>query len=177
MHYKKEFLIALGLVGLIIVARLIPHLPNVAPVAAAALVAGVYLGRKWAIIVPLAGMALADTFLGTYEVGVMTAVYGSFVLIGGMSWWLRKNKSVLNVITVSLLSSLGFFIITNFAVWYFSDWYAYTWPGLMYAYELAVPFYRNTLIGDLVYAAVLFTVFEYFFVRKRAEKRIPITVS
>jgi len=177
---KKNIFVSSLLISLIILARLLPHLPNIAPVAAAALVAGVYLGRKWALFVPVIGMLLADLFIGFYTPVVMLSVYGSFVLIGLMSWILRRHKTLLNIISASLASSLLFFIVTNFAVWLAGDWYGHDLRGLLAAYEMAIPFFRNTLLGDLLYTSVLFAVFELFFSfssHKLLEKRNITEIS
>jgi len=47
------------------------------------------------------------------------------------------------------LASFSFFLISNFGVWWY--WYPHTWIGLSSCYLLAVPFYKQTLIGDLVF--------------------------
>lgn len=169
---KYTSIIALSLIVLIIIARVIPHMPNVAPVAAAALVAGVYLGRKWAVMVPTAGMLFSDLAIGFYKPEVMLAVYGSFALIGLCGIWLQKHKNARNIIATSLAGSVLFYLITNFAVWYASDWYAPTLAGLLLSYEMALPFFRNTLIGDLLYTGVLFATFEFvhqYFKQKKTQ--------
>jgi len=158
---NKKYLLLLFCPLLIIATRLIPHLPNVVPVTAIALTAGVYLGKKWALVLPLLGLIISDLVIGFYNWQLMMAVYGSFVLIGLISWWLRKNKTTINVITASLLSSTLFFIITNLAVWTFSSWYPKTLTGLLYCFELALPFFRYTLAGDLLYVTLLFASFEF----------------
>jgi hypothetical protein len=56
----------------------------------------------------------------------------------------------------SLLSSLLFFLVTNFAWWPWSNLYEHNWAGLLRSYENALPFFRHTLYGDLTFAAVLF---------------------
>ncbi len=159
MKKTNLFLILLFPV-LIIVARLSPHLPNFIPVVAVALSVGVYVGKKWAIILPIAALLISDFFVGFYELPVMLAVYGSFVLIGIFSWWLRKNKTVLNVFSIVLLSSISFFIITNLAVWFFSAWYTKDLSGLIYCFQMAIPFFRYSLAGNLFYATILFGSFE-----------------
>ena len=138
------------------VARLIPHLPNFAPITALALMAGVYFGKKWALILPLAGLLVSDFFVGFYGLSLMLVVYGSFAVIGFFSWWLRKNKTTANVFAVTLLASVFFFLTTNLAVWAFSPWYSKNLAGLLYCFELAIPFFRNALIGNLAYVGVLF---------------------
>lgn len=153
---RKNICLILCPIVLIIVARLLPHLPNFVPVTAVALMAGVYLGKRWALILPLTGLLISDFFVGFYEWRLMLSVYGSFAIIGLFSWWLRKHKNVPNVLTASLSASLFFFFITNFAVWAFSAWYTKDLAGLLYCFQLAIPFFRYTLAGDLFYVVVLF---------------------
>ena len=58
-----------------------------------------------------------------------------------------------------LLSSLSFFIITNFGVWLMH--YPKSLTGLLECYTLAIPFFRNSLIGDFFFAGVLYFGFEF----------------
>ncbi len=160
---RDKILLFLGLVALIVGARLIPHLPNFAPVAASALVATVYLGRRWGVAVALVGMVLSDIFIGFYDGRLMAVVYGSFVMIAVFGGLLKRYYSPLNVISASLLSSLFFFLVTNLAVWAFSPWYSKDLTGLFYCFTLALPFFRYTLAGDLFYTALLFPLFHFFF--------------
>ena len=159
MLNKKFFLLFL-LVVFVVALRLVPHLPNFTPVIAVALMAGIYLGKKWAIILPLAGLLISDFFVGLYELPLMLIVYGSFAIIGLFSWWLRKNKNLFNVFVASLLASLFFFITTNLAVWAFTPWYSKDLAGLVYCFQLAVPFFRHAVAGDLFYVVALFCVLE-----------------
>ncbi len=76
-----EFWLAMGLVGLDIVARLAPHAPNFTPVAASALFAGTVLrGRALALSVPLAAMLISDLVLGCPDARVMGVVYAALAL-------------------------------------------------------------------------------------------------
>ena len=47
------------------------------------------------------------------------------------------------------LASFSFFLISNLGVWWY--WYPHTLVGLSTCYLLAVPFYKKTLVGDLVF--------------------------
>jgi hypothetical protein len=67
-----------------------------------------------------------------------------------------------------LASSVLFFVITNFGVWAFDAFYPKTWEGLIACYVAAIPFFQNTLIGDLLYTAVLFGGFALL------ERQLPI---
>jgi len=140
--------------------RLLPHPPNFAPIAAIALFGGVYLSRKFALGIPILAMLVSDIFIGFYKPVVMASVYGSFVLCGLIGLWLKKHKKAGTIIGSSLLCSVLFFIITNFAVWAFTPWYTKTLAGLVQCYALALPFFRNTLLGDIFYVGVFFGAYE-----------------
>ena len=49
-----------------------------------------------------------------------------------------------------------FYIVTNFGMWLFSGIYPRTLAGLEACYVAAIPFFQNTVAGDLVYTALLF---------------------
>ncbi len=134
--------------------RLLPHMPNFAPIAAMALFGGVYLDRRFAIALPLVAMIVSDIFLGFSQ--STPFVYGCFILTACMGMWLKRHTSVGMVIAASLLSSVLFFLVTNFGYWLTNSLYPRTFAGQMAAYYFALPFFRNTLIGDLFYTGLFF---------------------
>jgi len=140
--------------------RLIPHLPNFAPIAAIALFSAVYLNKKYALLVALSAMLISDAFLGFADFWVTVSVYSSFLIIGIIGFWLKKNKNLQNIIGTSLLSSITFYLLTNFAVWAGTDWYPKTFSGLILCYEMAIPFFRNTIFGELFYTGALFGIYD-----------------
>lgn len=152
---KRNLVISLVLILLIVVARLVPHVWNVAPVAAAAMLAGAVLPRKWAVSVPILGMLISDSIIGFYTPAVMLTVYACFTFSAFLGAFVKDMKP-LKILGVSLTSSTIFFLATNFAVWATADWYEKSWSGLALAYTLAIPFFRNTMLGDLLYTGVLF---------------------
>ena len=155
------FIIAAVLIRVLSHFDIIPNLPNFAPIAAMALFGGVYLNKRWALIVPLVAMFLADIFIGFYNPWIMASVYGSFLLIGLLGLWLRNHKTATNVIGASLIGSVGFFLITNLAVWAVPhSLYPHTLQGLLQSYMMGLPFFRYTLAGDLFYAGSMFGLFE-----------------
>ena len=147
--------------------RFIPHAPNFTPIAAIALFGGVYFSRKTALILPLATLIISDIFIGFYEPKLMFFVYGSFLLSVILGFWLRNHKKWHAIAGTAILSSILFFLITNFAVWAFAPWYAKTFSGVIQCYIMALPFFRNTLFGDLFYTAVFFGVYELIEARVR----------
>ena len=155
-----EFSIALLLILMGVSLRFLPHPPNFAPIVAIALFSGAYLSRKIALILPLATMAISDVFIGYYEPKLMASVYGSFLLCVVLGFWLKKHKRWYTVLGSSLLSATLFFVITNFAVWAFTPWYEKSIFGLIQCYLMALPFFRNALLGNLFYATSLFGIYE-----------------
>jgi hypothetical protein len=164
-----EVIAFVALVGSGVALRLACHdLPNFAPVAAMALFAGYYFrSRLVAFCVPLSVMAISDCFVGGYNWAMMALVYSMLALPVALSSWLRKGLSLRNAratraaVTLAglfasgLVSSLLFFIVTNFGVWCLFG-YERSLAGLIACYEAAIPFFRYTLAGDLFFSVVLF---------------------
>lgn len=150
-----------------IVMRLLPHAPNMTPITALAFVGGLYLGKRWAVLLPCLALFLSDIFIGLYEWKIMLSVYGSFLLIGLLSAVVTRYRSFMPVGFSVIGASLFFFFITNGAVWAFSPWYEKSISGLLYAYELGLPFLRNMLIGDILYTAILIFAFESAFAARK----------
>jgi len=155
-----EVAIAVLLVLIGVGSRILPHPPNFTPIAAIALFAGVYLSKRTALILPVAAMVISDIFIGYYEISLMAVVYGSFLLCVLLGFWLKKNKKWYTIGGSAILGAVLFFLITNFAVWAFTPWYAKTFVGLIQCYFMALPFFKNTLLGDLFYVSVFFGIYE-----------------
>lgn len=158
----------LTIILIAVMLRLLPHPANVAPIAAMALFGGAYLNKKYALIVPLVAMFVSDLFLGFHN--TMPFVYGSFLLIGLVGMGLRARRTAVNVLLASMLSSILFFVITNFGVWLVGSLYPKTLSGLLLCYSYALPFFRNTIIGDLLYTGVFFGGYEVFIHYLRAQQ-------
>lgn len=149
------FLIALG-----VLARFLPHPANFSPIGALALFAGFYLPRKWALIIPVLAMLVSDFFLGFYEPVVMVSVYFSFILTTFLAGYLQKKQSWGKIAGLSVVSAVLFFVLTNLAVWAFTPWYAKNLIGFNQCFLLALPFFKNTLLGNLFYTAGFFGLYE-----------------
>ena len=158
---KKDIVLGVALVALIVAWRVLTHFSthawNVAPVTAATLLAGMVMSRKWAVAVPLLGMFMADLIIGFYHLPVMLTVYACFALMVLPGAWLKELKAH-KLVLASLASSTFFFLVTNFAVLASADWYPKTMAGLMLCYDLAIPFFRNAMLGDLAFTGVLFGI-------------------
>ena len=137
-------------------ARLIPHPANFAPISAMALFGGVYLNKKQALTLPILAMILSDFFIGFDSIPMRLSVYGSFLMAVFIGFWVKNHKNPKYIFFASLLSSVLFFIITNFSVWAFTGMYPKNMAGLFETYVYAIPFFRNTILGDLSYSGVFF---------------------
>lgn len=145
------------------VARIVPHPANFVPIAAMALFGGTYLNKKQALILPLAAMVLSDFIIGFDSLHMRISVYGSFLIMVLVGFWIKKHKNIKSIVAASVFSSIIFFVITNFAVWAFGTMYPKSLLGLIECYILAIPFFRNTLLGDLTYTGIFFGSYEYLF--------------
>lgn len=160
----------LALVAAIFVAaamRLVPHPPNFSPIAAMALFSGAYLPKRpLAFATPIGALLLSDLVLGFY--GQMWIVYGSMALVVCLGWLLLSKRTPLRIAAAALSGSVLFYLITNFGVWAFGDMYPKTAAGLAASYMAAIPFFQNTVAGDLFFAALLFGGFAL------AERMMPV---
>lgn len=146
---------AVGLVGLVIAGRLLPHQPNFTPLAAVALFAGFLFPRAWmGLAAAWAALAISDAFIGLYHPLVMVSVYlgAAFPIL--LRRFVRR-PGMWRVAACSLTGAVVFFLVTNFAVW-LAGGYPATPAGLAACYAAALPFFRFTLAGDAMWALALF---------------------
>jgi hypothetical protein len=175
--------IRFGLLTLMILtaalSRIIPHAWNFAPIGAIALFGAAYFSNRIiAFVIPLASMWLSDVVLNnTVYANSGNGVwlfphhfpwnYLGFLLIIPVGLLLLKKVKTTSVTGTSLIAAIVFFLVSNFGIWLGNSLYKQTFSGLMNCYAVAIPFFWNTLAGDLFYAALLFGVFEL------AQRRFP----
>jgi len=152
---NSRILALLSAILLAAALRLVPHPPNFTPIGAMALFSGAYLGRRaLAFVAPLGAMLLSDALLGFYSGFWITYLaIGLVVLIG---WLALSRVSPLRVGAAAIASSITFFLVSNFGTWALSGMYPHSGAGLAACYIAAIPFFQNTLAGDLFYATLLF---------------------
>lgn len=153
----SEQWLALALVTFGVVFRLAPHPENVTPVAAIALFSGVTLSPALAFTVPVTVMMATDLFIGWHS--LFWLVWPTFLLVTWIGQSVRGRQGALPVALASFGSSALFFAVTNLGVFLFEGMYPKTWAGLGECFTMALPFFRNSLIGDLGYTTVFFTLF------------------
>ena len=130
-----------------VATRLFPHPPNVAPITGIALFACQRFGdKRLAFIIPILCMLISDLFLGFHS--TLPFVYLAFICISFLGIY---SKNIHN--GTILTSSALFFVVTNFGVWLLG--YPNTMAGLISCYTLAIPFFINTILGDLFFTHTL----------------------
>ncbi len=175
MKSTKGLWLIVSMILLAAFSRLIPHPLNFAPIGAIGLFGAAYFSKRWmAYMVPLAGMFVSDLVLNNlvyanwypenYQNFIWAAnfeVYAAFAVIILMGSSLLKKVTFGRVLAGSFAASLLFFLITNFAVWAGNATaYPNNFGGLLLCFEAGLPFFKNTVLGDLVYCGVLFGIFE-----------------
>jgi hypothetical protein len=164
-------------------SRLLPHPPNMTALSAMALFGGAYFSKKWqTILLPLTAFWLSDLVLNnviykeyypsfTWFSSSFYFAAASLVLMTVVSGILLKVVNVRNVIASSLVASVIFFLVSNFGVWIGGGMYPMNSIGLATCYTAGLPFFSNTLIGDLLWSAILFGGFAY------AQSRFPVLAA
>ena len=149
--------LALALIVLGVLSRLVPHPPNMTAVVGVTLLGAYAIRNGWlAALVPLATMAIADLVLGWHTSALFT--YTGMLCATLIGRWLLTKLSVVRLGGAAFLASLTFFLISNFGV-YLGGYYGYGIDGFIACYVAAIPFWGNSLIGDLGSTAILFGVF------------------
>ena len=152
---KTRVITITAIIFALAIFRLLPHLPNVSPVAAMALFGGAYFAdKRMALIVPFVALFVSDLVLGLHN--SMIFVYAGFALTVVIGFQLQKRVTLTNTAFAVVVSSVLFFLLTNFGAWMTSGLYAKSAAGLMQAYAAGIPFFQNSLLGNAVYAAVIF---------------------
>ncbi|MFH1255200.1 MAG: DUF6580 family putative transport protein [bacterium] len=173
MDFKdsKKYFPAFILITLGIAARFLPHPANFTPIGAVAVFSGIYLPKKFAVILPLSAMFFSDLFIGFYSWKIMLSVYICFAVAGLIGLQVRKNKKSSMILGGTILGSVIFYLVTNFAVWAFGGWYGHNLAGLASCYYMAIPFFKNSLLGDLFYIGILAGSYEAVIAISRAKKK------
>lgn len=163
--------LALALVILGAVARVVPHPWNFAPVGGISLFAGARLRGWQAYLLPIVLMAISDPLLGGFSVWSTPFVYLSFLLNVWIGQGLRNSESPIKIGAAAVLSSVQFFVISDFGSWL--GYYAHTWNGLVSCYVAAIPFYPRTLLSDLLSCGILFGLHAWLSRRVSTPERVP----
>lgn len=151
------------------------EIPNFSPIGAIALMSGAYIGKKlWAVALPLLALFLADILImGTSPIyqdyfwtDGMFFTYLGFFLIVGIGVLIKRRLNLVSVLGGSLAAALVFYIFSNFGSFLFLPQYAKNVSGLVEAYLNGVPFFRATLISQVLFSVILYYAYNWSTVKK-----------
>jgi len=184
MQYKLSIRnITLLIMIVLIAAMRIPNAAqltpwaNFSPIGAMAIFGGSVFIPKWkAYVLPLATLLLSDIIINTVvfqgRFGIMYSgwywIYGAFVLLVIIGRWMVKKITVINVLLAALSGSMLHWAIADFSVWLGGGTDLRTmlpltrdWQGLMQSYWQGLPYFKNFLMGTIVYSSILFGAFTW----------------
>ena len=123
-NQKQNYLLAITLIITAVMMRLVPHLPNFAPMTAAAIFGAAYLPKRYALILPLLAVAISDyalLYISPFSSQIFDFstihplsalihtttlfVWGSFMISGLLGLALRKNRNLTRVAGVSVVAA------------------------------------------------------------------------
>ena len=163
MQIDKSMLMIIGVIllwiGIAILGRIIPHPANATPLAALAILSGYAFYKNWAVLMTLISLCVSDILLGLLQNQPISGDWSLFTYSGYMllAFWapqrsLTKKKMV--IWEYVLVSTLIYWIWTNFGTWLTSGMYLHDGYGFFECYLAGVPFLRNALLGTVIYTAI-----------------------
>ena len=187
MDSKRNKLIACAmLIGVSL--RFINVIPNFSPVVGLTIFGAALFSKRYlAFLVPflciyfsdfLINNTIARSFFPQHEGIVwfsdyMIWTFVSYAAIALLSILALKKISFKRGLSVTIISSVIFFLTTNFGAWISpTSIYPNDISGLMASYTAALPFFRTSLMSDLLFSGVLFGL---YFAAERLVLRDKVT--
>jgi len=146
-------------------------LPNFSPLMASAICGAIFLPGMVGLAVPLLALLVSDAVLNAhYGEPILSAqllwTLPGYLVAVALGWSLRGRSGLVAVLGGTLAASLFFYVVTNTGSWLGLSAYPQTFAGWVQALTVGLPgypptwtFFRNSLAGDLLFAA-LFVVVE-----------------
>lgn len=171
MKLNKNILLSIGMMVVITsVYRILPNRPyGFAPQIALALFGGAFFvkNKKWAFSLPLISMFISDLLyqvLYNYGYSEIEGFYNgqwiNYLLIGSLTvfGFLISDSKILKVILASIAAPTTYFLLSNGLVWFGNGGFqrSRTIGGLVQTLIDGIPFYQNSLMGTVVFGALLF---------------------
>jgi hypothetical protein len=165
---KRKNILVIAIVLMILASlRLVINIPNFSPIGAIALMGGALLTRNSLGLLITFGVLILSDILLAYSLPMyseylfsptMFAVYFSFGIVFLFGKLMAGNINMTKVMAYSLLSAVMFFLITNASSWMVYDFYPKNFNGLLLSYEAGLPFFRNTLVSQILFSSLIFAI-------------------
>ena len=154
-------------------------LPNFSPLMASALCGALFLPGLIGLAMPVAALAISDVLLNLHYGAPLLSSQLLWTLPGylvavAIGWSLRGRTGLIPVLGGTLAASVFFYVVTNTGSWSGLTAYPQTFAGWVQALTVGLPgypptwtFFRNSLAGDLLFAA-FFVVTEQALTQRKA---------
>jgi len=170
INKNKYHILPIFLILVLSFSRIIPHPWNFTPILAAGIFSGFYFKNFFfSLFLVILAMFLGDLYLGFHD--TMFFTYISLAAATGAGIFIKKFKNF-EIFVGGVVSSVCFFIITNFGAWITLDIYEKNFSGLINSYAMAVPFFHNTLASTLIYLFVIKVLFFNIFSIKKTNQKL-----
>ncbi|PIR02785.1 MAG: hypothetical protein CO144_00915 [Candidatus Nealsonbacteria bacterium CG_4_9_14_3_um_filter_35_11] len=181
MHRKKIILailiVILGVIFRIFLVEII-NIPNFEAVTALSLLSGSFFGGIYTAIIPLSIIFVSDFHFGNTSIYFFT--WSAFILIGILGTLIKANSSyyIFKITGMGFLSTLFFYLWTNFGWWLTFGMYEMTVGGLMQCYIAALPFLKNQIFSVLIFVPSFAILLSFAFSKiKVPQKDIKIKLA
>jgi hypothetical protein len=167
----KNFFNIIFIVSIVVLSRFVPHWPNLTAIGASA----IWMTYSWpqknlSILIPILALLVSDFFIGFHD--QMFIVYSAVIVSCILIQKIGVEFSPKSLIKNSIISTMVFFLITNFSVWITGNLYAHSTIGLAQCYWAAIPFALNDFIGTLLYGSAGLLVIQKVTLNKTATVRL-----
>ena len=158
MKSFKNYALPVSLILILSFSRIIPHPWNFTPVLAVGIFSGFYFKKFYlGFFIVIFSMFLGDLYLGFHN--TMFFTYISLAAAVSIGLYIKSFKTY-EIFYSSIISSVCFFIVTNFGAWITLEMYEKNFSGLVNSYIMATPFFHNTLISTFVYLLGVKIIYE-----------------
>ncbi len=179
------FLLLLGTFFRVLRVEISPEvLPNFSPLMAAALCGAIFLPGVSGLVVPIVALLISDALLNLhYSEPIISSqllwTLPCYLVAVGLGWMLRERRAGLwPILGGTLAASVIFYVVTNTGSWLGLASYPQTVAGWVQALTVGLPgypptwtFFRNSLAGDLLFAAF------FVVVEQAAAKRKSVAIA
>lgn len=157
-------------------SRLFTFLPNFSALESLALFGGAYIALRYvAILIPLAAMFLSDLIINNTIARPFFPDHDGLVFFSEYMIWntiaivlivlfgrvFLKKMNLLNGVLGILGATAIFWIISNIGAWLSPRGiFPLTFAGMMENFAFALPFLKNSLLGNFVFGTILFGSYE-----------------
>lgn len=166
----RDVLILLLLVAVGILSRYcLIEIPNFKPIAAIVLFAAFWFRSYWVAGLSLVlVMMVSNSGLDHCPWQITLGVIGGLAVAAILGRRLgnrfrdanevttRPANAAMQLLGSAFVMSVAFFAISNFSVWAMGQWYPLTLGGLAHCFTAAIPFFKYTFGGDLLFSTGLF---------------------